>query len=90
MRYSITVDLGATQHRINLPPWINQEWEARRFRHDLIESAGVEPITCGNCWMGVVMHEDTLHAVAIPADSWEHANEILDAIAGIGQLCVVN
>lgn len=90
MRFSITVDLGHSRHTILLPPWINQEWEARRFRHDLIESAGVEPIHCGDLWMGVVIHEDTLHAVAIPADSWEQANEILDAIAGIGQLCVVN
>jgi hypothetical protein len=37
----------------------------------------------------LVHHNDRMQAVGIPAASFEQANEILDLVATLGQLCCV-
>jgi hypothetical protein len=84
--YTIVVDLGRTIHRLDLPPWIDSLHEARAFRHACCETWSVEPVVIDGCYLGVVQHEGTFHGLTVPALDWEQACEVLEAVAGIGDL----
>jgi len=90
MPFLIEVDLGRTIHRFALPPWIDSDHEARRFHQAITEGLWcLEPVQIDGHWLAVVMHEDTEHGLAIPAQDYDQACEVLEAIA-VGQLCRVN
>ena len=89
MTFHLIIDLDQTIHRIDLPPWIRSEDQARRFVFDLAQVGSVEGIYLHPCYLALVYHNDRMRAVGIPAASFEQANEILDLVATLGQLCCV-
>jgi hypothetical protein len=89
MTFHLIIDLDQTIHRIDLPPWIRSEDQARRFVFDLALVGSVEGIYLHPCYLVLVHHNDRMQAVGIPAASFEQANEILDLVATLGQLCCV-
>ena len=89
MTFHLIIDLGPTIHRINLPPWIRREDQARRFVFDLAQVGSIEPIYLDPCYLALIHHNGRMRAVGIPAKSFEQANEILDLVATLGQLCCV-
>ena len=89
MTYHLNIDLSETIHRINLPSWIRHEDQARRFVFDLAQTGSVEPIYLDPCYLALVHHNGQMRAVGIPAASFDQANEILDLVGSLGQLCCV-
>jgi len=89
MTYHLNIDLGETIHRIDLPPRIRREDQARRFVFDLAQTGSVEPIYLDPCYLALCHHNGRVRAVGIPAKSFEQANEILDLVGSLGQLCCV-
>ena len=89
MTFHLIVDLGPTVHRIDLSPWIRSEDHARRFVFDLAQTGSVEPLYLHPCYLALVHHNGRMRAVGIPAGSFDQANEILDLVGTLGELCCV-
>lgn len=89
-RFTLTIDLGRTIHAFRLPPWITTQHEARRFHQALTDGLwAVEHLAIDGHYLACVWHEDTEHGLAIPAQSYEQACDVLEA-AAVAQLSRVN
>jgi hypothetical protein len=89
MTFHLIIDIGPITHRIDLPPFIRHEDDARRFVFDLAQTGSVEPLYLHPCFLALVHHDGRMRAVGIPAGSFDEANEILDMVGSLGQLCYV-